>query len=304
MTEQVQSPDVGEIVMEELTAAEFPAPQVLERLRVYLEPEVHTAMIAHACENTHIELCGVMLGNLLRDEYGPFLRIIAAVRGEHAANQAAQVTFTQETWTHIHHEMDTRYPGLKMVGWYHTHPGFGIFLSNMDLFIHENFFNLPENVAFVIDPQSSEEGFFCWKLGVVKRIQRYWVGAEEKTGCVEAIAGGGALDQRVASLQCQVDSLSQSQRRIRGRIRILTIGLVGLATILVAQLGFWTMELWEQRSGDKKGPRTDKEANYGTGQDPDRVGGPESAGSGQEAGAGAQAEGGSGAIPAKQTSVP
>ncbi len=31
-------------------------------------------------------------------------------------------------------------PNIDIVGWYHTHPSFGIFLSHHDLFIHQNFF--------------------------------------------------------------------------------------------------------------------------------------------------------------------
>jgi proteasome lid subunit RPN8/RPN11 len=38
-----------------------------------------------------------------------------------------------------------------MVGWYHTHPDWGVFLSSMDMFICDNFFNKLD-VAYVIDP--------------------------------------------------------------------------------------------------------------------------------------------------------
>ena len=61
--------------------------------------------------------------------------------------------------------MDKDHPDARIVGWYHTHPGFGIFLSGMDLFIQDNFFNLPWQVAFVYDPTSEEEGLFVWHAG-------------------------------------------------------------------------------------------------------------------------------------------
>src|SRR5207247_9572037 len=59
--------------------------------------------------------------------------------------------------------MDQSYPDMRILGWYHTHPGHGIFLSDMDLFIHKHFFNLPWHVAFVFDPQNQEEGLFAWR---------------------------------------------------------------------------------------------------------------------------------------------
>jgi hypothetical protein len=49
-----------------------------------------------------------------------------------------------------------------MVGWYHTHPDWGVFLSGMDMFICDNFFNKPLDVAFVIDPCRQERSFFQW----------------------------------------------------------------------------------------------------------------------------------------------
>jgi hypothetical protein len=79
------------------------------------------------------------------------------------------VTFTSETWTHIHDQMDGRFPNMRIVGWYHTHPGFGIFLSDMDVFIQENFFGEPWQIAFVDDPKGGDRGSFVWRGGAPVR---------------------------------------------------------------------------------------------------------------------------------------
>jgi proteasome lid subunit RPN8/RPN11 len=123
----------------------------------------------HGHANPGHEVCGVLVGNVYRDEAGPFLYVEASVRGEHAGSQGAQVTFTPETWAYLQEQMDKHHAGRRMVGWYHTHPGFGIFLSGMDLFIQENFFSLPWQVAFVYDPVSGEEGLFVWREGAPRR---------------------------------------------------------------------------------------------------------------------------------------
>jgi hypothetical protein len=94
---------------------------------------------------------------------GPFVFIEASIRGNFSTGKAAQVTFTGQTWTHIQDVMDKSYPDMRILGWYHTHPGHGIFLSDMDLFIHKHFFNLPWHLAFVFDPQNQEEGLFAWR---------------------------------------------------------------------------------------------------------------------------------------------
>ena len=115
------------------------------------------------------EICGVLVGNVYRDLWGLFLLVDDCIRGDRADNKATQVTFKAETWNHIHEVMEREHPHQKIVGWYHTHPGFGIFLSGMDLFIQHNFFNLPWQVAFVYDPVGRDEGAFVWRNGKPER---------------------------------------------------------------------------------------------------------------------------------------
>lgn len=137
-----------------------------EGFQVVFTPFALQAIHAHGKSSMNAEICGVLVGRPLQDERGAYLLIRAAVEGDSAKNHAAQVTFTAKTWAHIQEVMDSKYPDDRIVGWYHTHPGFGIFLSGMDLFIQDNFFNLPWQVAFVYDPKNEEEGVFTWQAGV------------------------------------------------------------------------------------------------------------------------------------------
>lgn len=159
----------------------FPGRLPKDELRVCIAPSAYEAMQAHAKSSLEAEVCGVMLGKLERDGGGPFLTISDAIQGEAAKSEAARVTFTPETWTAIHAEQERRSPELKMVGWYHTHPRFGIFLSEYDQFIHRNFFGVePWMVALVIDPVKDEEGIFGWHRGEIVRFTRHWVGAQPR----------------------------------------------------------------------------------------------------------------------------
>lgn len=155
----------------------------------------------HTYGNEHLqeEICGVLVGNLYRDNRGAFLLIDASVRGEHANRSVAGVTFTDETWTHIHTAMEKLPAEKRIVGWYHTHPGFGIFLSTYDVFIHQHFFTLPWQVAFVYDPCRKEEGVFGWDKGKIRPTS--WTGdrpqshmaenaADEQSGPASAATAG------------------------------------------------------------------------------------------------------------------
>src|SRR5207248_324747 len=112
----------------------------------------------HAHGSMQAEICGVLIGAV----EGGQTRVEACIDGEKAERGGAHVTFTQATWEHIYKIKDAKYADKAIVGWYHSHPGFGIFLSDHDLFIHENFFNAPHQIAWVIDPHSKEEGCFGW----------------------------------------------------------------------------------------------------------------------------------------------
>lgn len=123
--------------------------------------EVH----CHGMATTEIEICGILVGNVYRDDRGSFVYVQASIRGEHAQSQSAQVTFTAATWNHFQEVLEREYPGARILGWYHTHPGFGIFLSGMDRFIHDHFFCGAEQLALVYDPLSQEQGLFVWRSG-------------------------------------------------------------------------------------------------------------------------------------------
>ena len=79
-------------------------------------------------------------------------------RGINAAQGGAHVTFTQDTWEHIYQIKDKEYPDAKIVGWYHTHPSMGVFLSHYDTWLHSNFFPEPWQVALVVEPVTATGG--------------------------------------------------------------------------------------------------------------------------------------------------
>lgn len=93
--------------------------------------------------------------------------VVGAIEARFSEATRASLTFTHETWQYIGEVMEQRYPEERIVGWFHTHPGFGVFLSGHDMFIHKHFFDQPWQVAYVIDPVAQSRGFFRWEGGEV-----------------------------------------------------------------------------------------------------------------------------------------
>ena len=157
-----------------------PAPTMRHEYRVLLAEDAFDRAVERGASDTTREIGGVLVGELLCDDAGPYLAIETTIDALHAEEKGAELTFTHATWEHIHKEMDSRHQGKRVVGWYHTHPGFGVFLSDRDQFIHKSFFDLPFQVAFVYDPKSKEHGMFTWRDNEVVRTRRYWVGTREQ----------------------------------------------------------------------------------------------------------------------------
>ena len=148
-----------------------------------VDSEVVRQIRQHARSSSKTEVCGVLIGQD-RDHR---IDVAACIEGQNAEEAGAHVTFTQETWEHIYAVKDQKYPEERIVGWYHSHPGFGVFLSDHDTFIHRNFFSSPGQVAWVFDPHSDEEGCFGWVGSRIERLKQ--IGVVDRRGGEEAHEG-------------------------------------------------------------------------------------------------------------------
>jgi proteasome lid subunit RPN8/RPN11 len=129
---------------------------------------VKDAIYDHIYSSPGGEVGGVLVGEI--PEQGP-VRIDGAIAALSAEGERASVTFTHDAWSEVHDQLERNYPGCRIVGWYHSHPGFGIFLSEHDLFIQRNFFGDPAQVAYVVDPHASTEGLFGWVDGEIVQVE-------------------------------------------------------------------------------------------------------------------------------------
>lgn len=144
-------------------------------VKVYIRQDVYKSLEKYALSDTANELGTILLGDY-SDELGKTHVIISNyIEAKYTDASASTLTFTHETWEYIYQQHDKLYPITKIVGWQHTHPNYGIFLSNYDLFIQENFFNMPFQVAYVIDPIQNLRGFFQWKNGRIEKLKGFYV---------------------------------------------------------------------------------------------------------------------------------
>lgn len=135
------------------------------RAHVFLAQSAYAKCVTHTKSDLENEVGGALIGQVRIDpnterQYIFIQDILPALYTK--AGQT-HVTFTQDTLVHLNNEVEDRFPRQRIVGWYHTHPRLGVFLSSYDTWLHHHFFNDCTQVALVVDPYHEQGGFFVWQ---------------------------------------------------------------------------------------------------------------------------------------------
>jgi proteasome lid subunit RPN8/RPN11 len=210
--------------------------RVQDQALLRIDSEVVRQIRQHARSENKTEVCGVLIGHETADG----IDVSTCIAGVNAAQGGAHVTFTQDTWEHIYKIKDKEYPNQRILGWYHSHPGFGVFLSDHDTFIHRNFFSSKRQVAWVYDPHSDEEGCFGWQGDRIVRLTQVDVvdrrggeAAETSAQPKSAVVGTDAEDvsgrPQVRVLSDDGDEGDSLERMVTALLTHLSVLLLGFA---------------------------------------------------------------------------
>ena len=120
----------------------------------------------HCFSETKVEVGGFLIGRI----NGATAEVTKVVRAKHSVGKSTQLTFTHDTWNALHSEMDEA--DGTLIGWYHSHPNFGVFLSEHDQFIQQNFFKQEGNITIVVDPVRGRRGWFYSSAGKIVKFEK------------------------------------------------------------------------------------------------------------------------------------
>ncbi|GAB4416765.1 MAG: hypothetical protein OHK0039_26410 [Bacteroidia bacterium] len=110
------------------------------------------------------EIGGFLLGTI-REQEGQYQVSIEKFQPSTSDDQDLyRVSLGMKAWAELDDIM-SRYPDLVLVGWFHTHPGHTLFLSQPDLRIQKGFFTKSYQLAMEIDTKTErlDTAFFTWK---------------------------------------------------------------------------------------------------------------------------------------------
>lgn len=129
---------------------------------------------AHCHSDTSSEVGGALLGKAYRYEGQIFVEVRASLPAQSSDHGPIHFTFNADSWSQLHKDRAQRHPELDIVGWFHTHPGLGVFFSGDDIVVHSAAFVLPWHVALVLDPLRGEMGLFAWQKGKIVPVPGFF----------------------------------------------------------------------------------------------------------------------------------
>ncbi len=166
---QKLKPDVGPLALaRELGGCGYR--QVLHALialhngvRLYVTRECRARVMAH-CQSSREEVGGILVGRAMQyettsqDPEECIVLLEQAVPSRMGENSAVRVQMDTEIWDRV---APLLHSGQMVVGWYHSHPGLGVFFSSMDRKTQAAYFSQHYTVGWVIDPIGGQEKVFC-----------------------------------------------------------------------------------------------------------------------------------------------
>lgn len=127
-------------------------------LLAFLHQSCVAAMQSHAGQDILREQAGILCGQAYLDPGGQLYIEVATAVAVETVNTPSYFRFHEKSWQAVWNRMGR---DANILGWYHSHPGMGIFLSATDLRTQQLYFGAPWQIAVVLDPVSRELGVFC-----------------------------------------------------------------------------------------------------------------------------------------------
>ncbi|KOB62435.1 hypothetical protein PFHG_04157 [Plasmodium falciparum HB3] len=133
--------------------------------QVYISPLALLKILKHGRAGVPMEVMGLMLGEIV-DEYT--IRIVDVFAMPQSGNSVSVEAVDPVYQTNMLEELKKTGRHEMVVGWYHSHPGFGCWLSGTDVNTQKSFEQLnPRTIGVVVDPIQSVKGkvvIDCFRL--------------------------------------------------------------------------------------------------------------------------------------------
>nr|MDO8117044.1 hypothetical protein [Candidatus Sigynarchaeota archaeon] len=111
------------------------------------------------CKNNKYEIIGLLAGNAYKYNGKEYIIINGYLYSDLIESTPIFTQVIDGALGEMAKRKDKEYPGSIIVGWYHSHPDLGVFLSSVDIATMK-MYDKKYHVALVVDPVRDERAFF------------------------------------------------------------------------------------------------------------------------------------------------
>ena len=109
---------------------------------------------ARAGAESHNETMGLLVGKFYQSKARPWVLVEGYVTAPNTASSVS-VRFSESSFGELSFKLFAAVGANQVVvGWLHSHPGLGCFLSHTDITTQQRYFDHPQAIAAVVDPLS------------------------------------------------------------------------------------------------------------------------------------------------------
>jgi proteasome lid subunit RPN8/RPN11 len=132
---------------------------------VYIKRDVLNK-IKLLCKNFQNEIFGYLIGNILKWNDQIYVKIeellflLGAIYSDKYSTSQIEGAAGKYDKKFQRLKKRRKDDSLRIIGWWHSHPGFGCFLSTTDIKTQKYFFPESYQVALVVDPDDDDSQFF------------------------------------------------------------------------------------------------------------------------------------------------
>ena len=144
-------------------------------LKIYMEDYVSSYLIQYATAGGYDERLAVLVGRYMQIDSVPVVFISGAILGKHTHEENGILKFTRQSMEYVDEQIETHFPGMEIMGWMQSQPGYGTFLNPQYKSYHKQFFGKNHQTLFVIDPLEKVNTFYINKNGGVHESNGYFI---------------------------------------------------------------------------------------------------------------------------------
>ena len=196
-----------------------------KKFEIVCPPELMKKIENHCFSKVDVEVGGFLVGKV---ENGKSI-VTHILEAKNTSAQSAQLTFTNKTWETAWEEMSEIGKDAKLVGWFHSHPNFGVFLSDYDKFIQNQFFHEDGMITIVVDPIRGKRG---WFISIDKEVRAY---AKEENTTREK------LGESKKGSDENVDAIIKKSKEGKGGVSLGQTIAIALIFSILSSLGTYFM---------------------------------------------------------------